>query len=159
MSHIPMASLDEAANIQTKGVSFDGTPPLINAVLGGHVMGGVAQPGDVRPHIESGTLRALFNVGSQPIPYLKDVPLLKDKGFNVVFDSNTSIFAPKGLPNDVLAILQDALKKTLEDPKVIEDIKKINLVPRYENGEEVQKQINAENYVLKEIVKKLNIGK
>ncbi len=85
--------------------------------------------------------------------------MLKDKGFDIVYDSNTSIFAPKGVPKEVMTILQEAIKKTLEDPKVKAEFEKVNLQMGYDTPENVQKELDAENQKSSVILKKLNLLK
>ena len=156
-SHLPMAELEMIADLETKPVPFEGTPPAITGVLGGHVNGAVLQPSDAKELIESGELRALFNAGSVPVPYFPDVPLLKDKGFDIVYDSNTSLIAPKDVPQEIITMLQDALKKTMEDPEVIKEFEKVNLQVQYGSAEVSQKELDEENAKSKAILKELKL--
>lgn len=154
-AHIPIAEFEKQAGFKAKPVSFEGTPPALTGVLGGHVDGAMVQPSDARALIESGELRGLFNIASVPVPYLPDIPLLKDKGFDIAIDSNTSIFAPKGVPEEIVKKLQEALKKTLEDPEVIEEFEKVSIQVQYAGPEAVQKEVNDENKLFGKMLKEL----
>ncbi|OCS84773.1 Bug family tripartite tricarboxylate transporter substrate binding protein [Caryophanon tenue] len=156
-SHLPMAELELQAGIKVKAVPFEGTPPAITAILGGHVQGAILQPSDAKPLIESGELRAIFNAGSVPVPYFPEIPLLIDKGFDIAYDSNTSLIAPADLPEGIRVKLQEALKKTMEDPEVIAEFEKASLQVQYGTAEEVQKELDAENEKAAVILKELEL--
>ena len=156
-THLPMAELEMTAGLKTKPVQFEGTPPAIAAVLGGHIHGAIVQPSDAKALIESGELRALFNVASEPISYLPDVPILKEKGYDIVYGTNASLMAPKGVPEEIIAMLQEAVKKTMENPEAISEFEKANIQVQYDTAEAVQNQLNKENAKTAVILKELGL--
>jgi len=158
-AHLPIAELEAQAGFEAKPVPFEGTPPAITAVLGGHVHGAMVQPSDAKALIESGEVRALFNVASVPVPYFPDIPLLKDKGYDITYDSNTSLFAPKGVPEEIVTMLVEALKKTMEDPEVLAEFEKVSLQAQYAGPEKVQEEVNEENTRFAKILKSLDLIK
>lgn len=156
-THLPMAELELLADIKVKAVPFEGTPPAITAILGGHVQGAILQPSDAKTLIESGELRALFNAGSTPVPYFPDIPLLADKGYDIAYDSNTSFIAPANVPQEIVDKLQTALKKTLEDPEVLAEFEKVNLQVQYGTAADSQKELDEENAKSEVILKELKL--
>ena len=80
-SHIAFEMLKRAANIQMIYVPFPGNPPVVNAVLGGHVTAGVANYADVVGHLKAGTLRALITPAATRIETLPDVPTAAESGY------------------------------------------------------------------------------
>lgn len=158
-SHLPMVELEEQADIKMKAVPFEGTPPAITAVLGGHVDGAVLQPSDAKALIDSGDFRAIFNAASVPVPYYPEIPLLKDEGYDIVHDSNTSLFAPLNTPKEIIYKVELAIQKTLEDPKVIKEFEKANLQVRFTSGTAVKKELSVESEKNKKIVDSLGLGK
>ncbi len=76
-----------------------------------------------RPYVESGDLRLLALVNSKRSDLAPDVPTLKEQGIDAAYDYRCSVFTGKNTPDNVKAILIDALKKTLEDPETIEALK------------------------------------
>jgi len=141
VGHLAMEALNLAAGIQTKHIPFEGRGPAVTALLGGHTQGAIAllNPG------EEDSMRALFNFAGHKSEAYQDIPLLKEKGFDVTGGVDTGIVAPKGIPEDVLNILHEAFKKTIEDPAVAEQIKKLNVDVVYRGPEEF-KQYIQENY-------------
>lgn len=158
-SHLPMAELEKLADVKMKAVPFEGTPPAITAVLGDHIDGAILQPSDAKSLIDSGELRAIFNAGSIPVPYYPEIPLLKDKGYDIVYDSNTSLLAPGETPQAIVDKVHDAVKKTLEDPEVIKEFEKANLQPQYASGADVEAELKAENEKSEKALKELGLIK
>lgn len=156
-AHLPLAELEMLTGVGLKEVPFEGTPPAVTAVLGGHVDGAVLQPSDVRSLIESGELRALVNVGNTPVPYFPEIPLLKDKGYDITYNINTTLFAPKNVPQEIVAMLQEAIEKTLNDPEVQAEFEKSNLQLAYRNSEQAQQDINAEKEKVEKVLKNLGL--
>lgn len=156
-AHLPMAELEMLAEIKVKPVPFEGTPPAITAILGGHVDGAVLQPSDAQSLIETGELRALINVGSTPVPYFPDIPLLKDKGYDITYNINTSLFAPKDVPQEIVIRLQEALKQTLNDPEVMAEFKKANLQLHYGDATVVEQEVNEETAKSKVVLEELGL--
>lgn len=144
-AHLPMASLEKLAGFTANAVAFEGTPPAITAVLGGHISGAMVQPSDAKALIDSGELRALFNISSTKVPYLPDVPLLSEKGYDVIIDSNTSLFTTKGVPQEIVDMLVDALDKVMNDPEAQADFEKASLQTNYDGPDAVQREVDAEN--------------
>ena len=156
-AHLPMAELEMLAGIKVKPVPFEGTPPAVTAVLGGHVDGAVLQPTDARSLIETGELRALINVGSTPVPYFPDIPLLKDKGYDITYNINTSLFAPKGVPQEIVTLLQDAVEQTLNDSEVKAEFEKASLQLQYGNAELAEQAVNEETEKVRAVLKELDL--
>jgi tripartite-type tricarboxylate transporter receptor subunit TctC len=89
--------------------------PQLPAVLG------LAASGDVKP---------LAVTSSYRLPQLPDVPTLSETvlpGFHVA--SWNVILAPKGLPDDVRAILSDAIVAAVKDPELREKMRKLGVEP------------------------------
>ncbi|WP_227937897.1 tripartite tricarboxylate transporter substrate binding protein [Alkalihalobacillus deserti] len=130
--------INHDADIDITVVPYDGFAEATTALLGEHVEGVFAIPAAVKAQLDSGEFRPIFSSSGRQIG---DTALLKDKGFEIEENRMTGIIAPKGLPEEELMILHDAFKKVLEDPAVIEELKKINLEPYYGSPEEFQKAL------------------
>jgi tripartite-type tricarboxylate transporter receptor subunit TctC len=89
--------------------------PQLPAVIG------LATAGEVKP---------LAVTSSYRLPQLPDVPTLSETalpGFHVA--SWNVILAPKGLPDDVRAILSDAIVAAVKDPELQEKMRKLGVEP------------------------------
>ena len=73
------------------------------------------------PQHNAGRIRALAVTSLKRSPLLPNIPTLAESGlkdFNVV--AWNAVVGPKGLPADVKAVLQKALKAVIDDPTVVE---------------------------------------
>lgn len=108
-THVGMEEFAIAANVQFNHVPFKGGADALQAVLGGHV-DALADSSSWAPHVKSGRMRLLATWGEQRTSEFKDVPTLREAGFDVVVDAPNGVGAPKGLEPEVAAKLREAFK-------------------------------------------------
>ncbi|WP_161493905.1 Bug family tripartite tricarboxylate transporter substrate binding protein [Virgibacillus necropolis] len=156
-SHVAMEALNIAAGIKTTNVPYEGAAPTVTALLGGHIDGAIIQPTDVKSHVKSGELRVLANVGETKMKGFEDVPFLTDKGIDVAVDVFAGFIGPKDLPEDIVDILDEAFKKTIEDPELTEKFEKLGIIPKYGNPNDFQKVITDTFESSKTVVEKAGL--
>ena len=113
-SHIFPASIEKAAGIKFKYVSYEGLAPRMNAILGGHTDltdSNLTQKGKV----DAGQLRFIAIASEQRNPDIPDVPTLRELGMNIVYEVVRGLMVPKGTPEAVRAKLGDACTKATSD--------------------------------------------
>jgi len=121
-SHIFPASIEKAAGIKLKYVSYDGLAPRMNAILGGHVDltdSNLTQKGKV----EAGQLKFLAIASEQRNPEMPEVPTLKELGLDIVYEVVRGLMVPKGTPEPVRAKLAEACRQATADPAFAEAMK------------------------------------
>jgi tripartite-type tricarboxylate transporter receptor subunit TctC len=101
-------------------VPYKGAGPAVIDLLGGHVGIMFSVPTSVAPHIRSGKLRALSVSGAQRDENFPEVPTMAEAGFTDFGDAREwyGIVAPAGTPADVIARLNAALVRALNEPDV-----------------------------------------
>ena len=103
----------------------------LTALLGGHVdVTNIPLP-DVAQHVESGKLRLLAIASGDRHPDYPDVPTLKEKGYDIVLGNYSGFVAPKGTAPEKVKILDDAIGKCMQDPKIIDFLLKAGYQPMY----------------------------
>lgn len=157
--HISMEALNAAANVKTKAVHFQGGGETVTAVLGNHVKGASLLPQTAKEYVKSGDFRILANLGSYKPEEYQDIPLASEKGIDAAVDVFTGVVGPKGLPENEMSIIHDAFKKALEDPKVQEELKNIDVDYSYGGPEEFQKEITESYEKYGEILRGINLIK
>jgi tripartite-type tricarboxylate transporter receptor subunit TctC len=130
--HIGMEQIAAAAGIQLTHVPFKGGAETNAAVLGGHTTLQADSTG-WKPLVDAGQLRLLAIWTSERSKNWPNAPTLKELGYPFVFDSPFGVAGPKGMDAAVVAKLNDAFKKAVEDPSVIALLAKYDMVPRYMN--------------------------
>jgi tripartite-type tricarboxylate transporter receptor subunit TctC len=128
---------------QQKGAMFnivDGYPSFGAALLGGHV--------DVMFDSMATTLQAyqdggidIIGVGSdQPLPELPGVVTFKELGYNFAFEAqHRYVFGHAGIPDEIAAIFNEALRKAANDPEYLERLRTMGVRPYYTDSEATAK--------------------
>ena len=113
LNHLLGEMLNSMAGISLQHVPYKGVAPALNDVLGGQLPMLFASLPSSLAHIKAGKLRAIAVSGATRSPVLPDVPTVAETvpGFNGTLW--IGLFAPVGVPPDVLARLQDGMTKTL----------------------------------------------
>jgi tripartite-type tricarboxylate transporter receptor subunit TctC len=129
-SHFFPALVEKAAGIKFKYVSYDGTAPRMNALLGGHIDLGesnLTQKGKAA----AGHLKFLAIATEQRSPEVPDLPTLKELGINVTYAVNRGLLAPKGTAKAALDKLRSACGTATKDPKFAAAMKDQGTVVHY----------------------------
>jgi len=146
-SHIFPASIEKAAGLKFKYVSYDGLAPRMNAILGGHIDltdSNLTQKGKV----DAGQLRFLAIASETRNPAMPEVPTLKELGINIVYEVVRGLLVPKGTPAPVKAKLGDACEKAAKEPEFANAMNLQGTTVKYLNAADYGKfldKIDAEN--------------
>jgi len=141
-THVGMEEFAMAAGIQFNHIPFKGGSDALQALLGGHV-DALADSSSWAPHVQSGKLRLLATWGEQRTRDFKDVPTLKEQGFDVVVDAPNGIGAPKGLEPAVALRLREAFKAAVASPEFAAACAKIDAPLMYLDGPDYEKYVAA----------------
>lgn len=141
-THVGMEEFAMAAGVQFNHVPYKGGAEALQGVLGGHV-DALADSSSWAPHVEAGKLRLLATWGEQRTPRFKDVPTLKELGYNVVVDAPNGIGAPKGVDPAILARLRDAFRQAVASPEFKAVTDRIDAPVMYLDGPDYEKYVNA----------------
>lgn len=109
----------QQTNTQGVHVPYKGGGPVINDLLGGQVDGAFVNINSIIQHINSGKVRPLAITSEKRSTLLPQVPTFGELGIKGVdVYSWQAIAAPKGIPADVKAKLNEAIVAALNDPAV-----------------------------------------
>jgi tripartite-type tricarboxylate transporter receptor subunit TctC len=111
--------LSSVLDIRPVGVPFNGTGPAMNALVGGQVDYMCDQIVNAVPQINGGTIKAYAIATAERNPSLPELPTTAEAGLPKYQASAwNAIFAPKGTPAPILAKLNAAASKALDDENV-----------------------------------------
>ncbi len=134
-------------------VPFTGTPPSLNAVLGGHVNYVFADITSL-PLVRSGQLRALAVTTPKRSLLVPDVSTFAEAGIPGIEVSNwSSVIAPAGTPKDIVAFLNASIVKALQLPEVQASYQKLGFVPQSSTSEEVTSFMRSEMQKYADVIK------
>lgn len=108
------SSLADQTGAKVKPVPFDGGAPAVAAVMGAQVDAAGSGVNEVKQNLADKKLKVLAIFHSERHPELADVPTAKEQGVDIEIGGWGGIYAPKGLPADVKAKLEDSIKKAVE---------------------------------------------
>ncbi len=107
------------AGVKLLHIPYRGGAPAAAAVASGEVALGVIAIPAVLPHLQAGRVKILGLTTAQRSPFNKDWVTAAESGIRNLNASNwVGLFAPKGVPAEVLERLHSEVVKTLEQPDV-----------------------------------------
>ncbi len=119
VSYTSCQLLNAVLKINPTGVPFNGTGPAMNALVGGQVDYMCDQIVNAVPQIKGGTIKAYAIATPERNPSLPDVPTTAEAGLpEFQAQAWNAVFAPKGTPAPIVAKLNAALVKALDDEGV-----------------------------------------
>lgn len=119
VAHSSFSLLSSVLDIKPTGVPFNGTGPAMNALVGGQVDYMCDQIVNAVPQVKAGTIKAYAVATPERNPSLPDVPTTTEAGLPAFqVQAWNAIFAPKDTPAPIVAKLNAALVKALDDEGV-----------------------------------------
>jgi len=117
-SHMACVLFSSSTGVKPTSVAYRGTGPAMNDLIGGHVDYFCEQAVSVTGQVTSGAIKAYAVSSPQRIASLPDVPTAKELGVDYQMTIWAGIFAPKGVPKEIVDRLAGALDTTLDDASV-----------------------------------------
>ena len=143
------------AGLKFKHVPAKGDAGAVPMALGGHVnMVSASSLNAIASHIGGGTMRALVVFADKRIKELPNTPTAGELGYAVTASPWTGIAVAKGVPEDRLQVLRDALKKAVETKSIRNFAKASKTTLSYLDGPGFEKQWDSKFSTFKAVVKK-----
>lgn len=124
----------EQMGYKVKYVHAKGAADSMVSVVGGHIDSAVSFPPAFGPHVKADRARAL--VMNQKMDAFPGVPTFAEYGIKGSFEGWSGVFAPTGVPQDVLDKLTAATAKAMKDPKVLAAYQNIGAVVDFRHGQQ-----------------------
>lgn len=141
-------------DIPYKGGGKESTP----ALLGGHID---ALSGIYLSEVEqvrAGKMRFLAWYSDERYKDAPDVPAITELGYRDAFlPAFQAYFIHKDTPEHIKKTLTEAFRKIYKDPEFIASIKKINVDPRWEEPDSINKSIKESEAIAVPILKELGL--
>jgi len=127
-NHLAGILFAEAAGVEMEHISYRGTAPALQDVVGGRVTMNFSSPPPAVPLARDGRLRALAVTGDHRLPSLPDVPTLSEAGLpGIVILGWHGIFAPAGVLEAEMNRLEAATNKAIRDPRFARSLERDGL--------------------------------
>jgi tripartite-type tricarboxylate transporter receptor subunit TctC len=119
VSHVSCELLHSILDVKPVGVPFNGTGPAMNALVAGQVDYMCDQIVNAVPQINAGTIKAYAIATPERNPSLPNVPTTTEAGLpKFQAQAWNAMFAPKGTSAAIVASLNAAASKALDDETV-----------------------------------------
>lgn len=130
-------------NAKINSVMMGDGSKAITAVLSGDCEASIAEVAEIVPQLDAKQLRVLAVFNSQRIPAMNDIPTMVEKGYpDLVLDKFRGYAVPKDTPDDIVKILEDAIKKALEDPDYKKTYTNNMQIPAFQGSADLQKTLD-----------------
>ena len=126
-------------------VPYRGGALVIPDMLGGRIHVYWPTPATVLPLIREGKIKALAITSPQRNPHLPDVPTMKELGLDeLTLEFWAGMWAPAGVPVDVVDNLNAAVNAALQSPEMIASMKKLGFESRIGSSQDFAAFVAAE---------------
>jgi tripartite-type tricarboxylate transporter receptor subunit TctC len=126
-THLSMERIKTAAKVDITHVPYQPAQAVGAAVAGHTQISSTSMPPAI-PQVRAGKVRAIAVTSAQRSPALPDVPTVNEQGFSGFDDLTwTAIFAPAGVPQDLVNRINSEVSRALASPDVRERLAQLGL--------------------------------
>ncbi len=119
LGHLAMTLVGKSNSLSFQHVPYKGGGPMMQDAVGGHVPLVIGSTFVVKPHVQSGRVRALAVTSSKRTAELPDVPTLSELGLSG-FEAPAwwAILTSSKTPAPLVARMSDEINKALRNPDI-----------------------------------------
>ena len=158
-AHIGGEIFESMADMHLVHVAYKGVGDSVRDLLGGQIDMIFAQIPAVKPHIDSGKLRALGVASLKRSPVLPNVPTIDEAGGLTGFQAVSwyALVGPAGMPPAVVAKIQTDAAKVIQLPEIRERLQGLGAEPVGSTPAELTAAIKADYDRYGTVIKRLGI--
>ncbi len=154
-SHLNLEEFIFRTETKMTPVPYAGWAQSSVALLGGHIEAVVAQPGEAKPQVDGGRMRALAVFQGARHPAFPDAPTAKEAGWDVGIGVWYLIVAPKGTPAPALKYLHDAGKAAIEQKSFADTMRARGVDVDYRAGDALRADLWKEYRALGAVLRRI----
>lgn len=136
-------------------VSFEGGSQAITALLGQQIDASATILTEAAPHADVGTFNILGIGAEERSNLIPDVPTFKEQGYDVTISTWYGFAAPAGTPDDIIELLNNSIKESVEDPRVITIFENVKTPVQHLNSDDFEAKWNASYETNAKVIDKL----
>lgn len=129
LERIAVERLNRLTGARAAIVSHEGGADLMIGVLNGTFDIGIGEIQEVRSQLDAGRIRLLGTVTENRLPEFPELQTAREQGIDLVVTKFRGLAGPKGIPDDIAAQWESALRAVLAAPAYREVYTKEALVP------------------------------
>jgi tripartite-type tricarboxylate transporter receptor subunit TctC len=157
-THISLAALFRASGVDVNEVPF-GAAQVVPSLLGGHVAAVVQFPGALAGPAKQKQVRLLAALTQNRDPAWPDVPTAREQGFDAALDAWRGIAVPKGTPKNVIASLEEAIRRTVQSDEFAKASANLGVRPAFMPAAQFSELIESEDAALSRLMQLIGLKK
>lgn len=123
------ALLEHMTGIKLLGIPYKGGVPALTDLMGGQIDSNFNIIPEAIAQIKAGSVKALATTGSERAQALPDVPTISETVPDYSFGAYWIILGPAGVPDDIVAKVNEGMNRALKEPAVIERLSTLGVEP------------------------------
>ncbi|MBP0445535.1 tripartite tricarboxylate transporter substrate binding protein [Roseomonas sp. SSH11] len=143
LSHSIFILLERAANVELLHVPYTGGGPALQALLAGQTQLNVNATDELGDQVNSGALKALAIASEQRAPAYKDVPTLRELGYDIVADNMKGWVGPAGMTDEMVTYLHDRFRQGMQTPTWARFMERVGEADGYADGPTFQRAMDT----------------
>lgn len=156
VEHMLIHQLRGLTGIDVNAVTFEGGGDLLVAVLGGQLDVGIGEPQELVAQVEAKQVKVITSFTDTQLEGAS-YPTAKSQGYDVVVTKFRGLLGPKGMPDQAVRALENAVKKALDSPEYRKYYMSVRLVPAFMNSEQYQAYLDKMDRDLSKYLQEIGV--
>ena len=156
--HVSTVDMLDTIGIEAQHIPYTGSSQVIQAVLSVDIQ--FMMDAAVKPQAQQDTVTPLAVPGDQPLPEFPDLPTLHELGYDSISGTGWQmVMGPAGMPDEVVAMLEEALREASEDPDFTDTLTRAGVTPRFIPADELEAALRADHQKYEKVLTALGLSK
>ena len=157
-AHLSAELFNQMAGVKLREVPFKGAGPALIGTLSGEVALVFGNALTVKPHIESGRLRALGIASARRSQSAPELPTIAEAGVpGYRSEAVLGLLAPAKTPRPVIDALNAESHKVMKQPETMEAMRRLGVDIELSTPEEFGRLVESEMHRWSKVVRALNL--
>lgn len=153
--HIAGMILEDKTGVQFSYIHNDGAAMQIAQIMGGHVDCGLLTLGELKSHIEEGSLKALGIMSDESPEDLPEIQTFKDQGIDILYGAWRGLAVPADTPSDKVEKLGEVFEQIVNNENFKQKMSEAGYPMIYRGPEEFKAYVDEQAKNLKVILPKI----
>lgn len=157
-AHLAAELFNQMAGVKLREIPYKGAGPALLAVISGESAAVFGNALTVKPHIQSGRLRALGIASAKRSPSAPEIPTIAESGVpGYRADAVLGMLAPARTPRAIIDTLNAEVHKTMRQPGAVEAMRNVGVDIALSTPEEFGRVIESEMQRWGKVIRSLNL--
>jgi tripartite-type tricarboxylate transporter receptor subunit TctC len=149
---------NDMAGVKLREIPYKGAGPALQAVLSGESSAVFGNALTVKPHIESGRVRALGIASAKRSPSAPEMPTIAEAGVpGYQSDAVLGLLAPARTPQAIVQILNSEVHKVMRRPGAVEAMRNVGVDIALSTPEEFGRVIESEMHRWGKLIRSIGL--